>query len=154
MTSGSRKGVVPWDERTDLWTHLCARSLCEALVKWPSLLLACIYVYSIYRGSPIVLFQHIAVCPVEPYKKMILFSFMLKHMLSTVHVDWDPPHLILIVCCILHLFISLLCRNDNERNVTKITKSCFRCKNNACHVASNYFITPEYLTIIVNRLDA
>ena len=42
----------------------------------------------------------------------ILFSFMLeKHILSAMHVDWDPPHLSLVACYILHLLVPRPCRN-------------------------------------------
>ena len=41
----------------------------------------------------------------------ILFSFMLENILWAMHVDWDPPHLSLVACYILHILVPLPCRN-------------------------------------------
>ena len=40
----------------------------------------------------------------------LLFSFVLENILSAKYVDWGPPHLNLVVCCIFHLLIPLLCK--------------------------------------------
>ena len=40
----------------------------------------------------------------------ILFSFVLKNILSGMYGDLGPPHLSLVVCYIFHLLIHLLCK--------------------------------------------
>ena len=53
----------------------------------------------------------------------ILFSLGLENILSTMYVDWGPPHLSLVVCYIFHPLIPLLCK-------TWFSKDCNRnCKN-------------------------
>ena len=39
------------------------------------------------------------------------FHICWKNILSAMHVGWDPPHLSLVACYILHLLVPLLCRN-------------------------------------------
>ena len=39
------------------------------------------------------------------------FHLCQKNILSAMHVDWDPVHLSLVVCYILHLLVSLPYRN-------------------------------------------
>ena len=82
----------------------------------------------------------------------ILFPFMLNKILPAMHVDWDPPHLSLVGCYILHLLIPLPCSIDNAISETKREKSCFRCKKNTWHVESNYILQhPKYLIIVVDQ---
>ena len=38
------------------------------------------------------------------------FHLFWKNILSAKYVDWGPPHLNLVVCCIFHLLIPLLCK--------------------------------------------
>ena len=56
------------------------------------------------------LFVRVPMCYKFPLSA-ILFSFILENILSAMHVDWDPPHLCLVACYILHLRIPLPCRD-------------------------------------------
>ena len=51
-----------------------------------------------------------------------------KNILSAMYVDWDRPHLSLVVCYVLHLLIPLPCRNSYIRH-SRTVLSCVRGKN-------------------------
>ena len=59
-----------------------------------------------------------AQCPIQvrqllPWGLLYLtscFHLFWKNILSAKYVDWGPPHLNLVVCCIFHLLIPLLCK--------------------------------------------
>ena len=72
-----------------------------------------------------------------------------------MHVDWNPPHLSLVACYILHPLVHLPCRNwylaRNETNIRKVLLS-IRCKKNTWHVEFSYLLQPpKYFIIVVNR---
>ena len=41
----------------------------------------------------------------------LFFIYVRKNILFAMHVDWDPPHLSLVACYILHLLVPFPCRN-------------------------------------------
>ena len=65
----------------------------------------------------------------------ILFSFMLEKILSAMHVDWDPRHLSLVPCYILHLYL-FNAGIDKARNGTKTGKVLLSMKEEhlACRI--------------------
>ena len=67
-------------------------------------------------------------------------------------MDWDPPHLSLVVCYIFHLLTSSMQNLILEGLKQKLQKSFSRCNKNTWHVESSYIVQPpKYLLLLVNR---
>ena len=83
----------------------------------------------------------------------IFFSFVLENILSTMNVDWGPPHLILVVCYMFRLLIFLLCKTWFYKGLQqRLQKVYSRCNKNTCHVEYSYMLQPpKYLLLFVNR---
>ena len=58
-------------------------------------------------------------------------SFMLKNILSAMHVDWDPPSNVLYITPTHTSSMQQMIKQGMKQ---KLEKSCFRCKNNNWHV--------------------
>ena len=61
-----------------------------------------------------------------------------------MYVDWDPRHLSLVVCYILHLLQELIMQGMQQN----LEKSSFRFKKNTWHVESDYILQPPKCFII------
>ena len=76
-------------------------------------------------------------------------SFMLKNILSAMHVDWDPPSNVLYITPTHTSSMQQMIKQGMKQ---KLQKSCFRCKKNNWHVESNYILqTQKKLNIVINR---
>ena len=77
------------------------------------------------------------------------FHLCLKNKLSAMHVDWDPPHLSLVACYILHCMQELIKQGMGQ----ELEKSCVRCKKNTWHINNNLTkdrsSIPMHMTVVL-----
>ena len=91
---------------------LCASTHC---------VLSSVDIFMIYKSNQSG--YYLTTYPTEASLSDILVSFVFENILSSMYVDWGPPHLSLVVCYTLHPLIPLPCKTWFYKDYSKNYKN-------------------------------